>query len=435
MNIPIRARRAAVTLAALAATAAVPATASAATIPTNPTRIAASAPMVDDVLISIGLKPASSVTTDFSGGWQSWLTPYTQGIQSLGIQSQPCGFNLEALAAAQPDLIVGTQLPPSLGTYPSASCVSSFQAIAPTIFLTETYPPLNGAGQATSIWQNWTMSVASQLGRKKQADEVFAHMARRAAVIRPQVSGKVFAYVQMGSASTFNSANQYFSEEQPFIEDLGMKPFDPSTITSSCTNDPSPVDFCTTTDVSDEDLPDLSSANGILVLSAVGGIALSNSDVSTLTTNPLWTALPAVKNHHVAIGADYGAGTPLATSDLYSAAESMYGIKEFYATVGGKAINASLTLSPSRKLCWAIDPSKGKPKDELTITAGTQQTTLAADPKYTANNGVSSQSTGCMTATKALAKSIESKPAHTWLKLGTTEGSLKAGVPSIIASA
>jgi ABC-type Fe3+-hydroxamate transport system substrate-binding protein len=404
------------------------------TLPTNPTSIATSQEGVLDIMISIGMTPAYTNVRNELNSYAPYLLPYVKNIKSLGILGGSCSFNMEALAAAGPDLIIGSQF-----TNPPP-CLSQWQAIAPVVLLHQVYPPLNAAGQAESIWKNWTMDVAEQLGHVKQADEVFERTDRRAAAIRGQVEGKTIAYMQMDTASTWNTANQYFNGMQPFVQDLGMKPFDPSIVDPSCTNDPTPVTFCLTASESNEDLSELSSADAIIVLASANGNAFTGSDIQNFISNPLWTTLPAVKDHHSTIGYDIGGGSPQAVANLYDAVESMFGIKEYFTTLSNSsAVNASLTLNPgTKKLCWAVDPvGRSRPNVPLTLTAGGKvgapMVTLASAPTYTPSQ-LTYQTNGCTTLSSSFESEIVHSPSNIRLSLGSAHGNLKHGAPSTVVS-
>ena len=203
-----------------------------------------------DGLIAIGLKPACAV-----GPFTPPISAYTNGVVNLGNSVAGTDFNVEALAACAPTTIVAPSYDNSgAGSYFDTAAAAE-RGLAPTIFFNQPNPPVNDAGQAQSTWKDWLHSFADQLGKRQQANQVIALLDLRAGAIRGQIAGKSIALIDMDSASTFDTANNYLPLASIYVEDLHLKNFllPASDWSSGCLS--TPVEACYSNTISTEELP------------------------------------------------------------------------------------------------------------------------------------------------------------------------------------
>lgn len=393
-----------------------------------------------DIVTSLGLRPLASVSSTATG-WLPTFGPYSAGVKNLG-EDGSATASLETLAAARPKTIIA----------PDAyrqTIGKSLSAIAPTIYYNSTsIPATTGSGQIVSDWKLWLYQVASQIGRGAQANEVVANLANQAAAIKGQTGGKTLAYVRLGSASTWNSGNDYLPVSQVYVQDLGLKNFQlpSSDFDAGCGLKDTPPQGCQSSKLSMEVLPTLSSAAAILVQENAFGA----SDVDTFKSNPLFAGLPAVKDGHLAEGAFFTRLGPLGVAYEYTAVAKALGLKQFHARVSGDTpAKVSLTLDPSgNRLCWAVEPAaSSKPNKEISLASGDKKSkiTLTKAPQYTqfpaslSSVGIQSpsdvryQATGCGHAPDALASSLQSSPPTVHLDFGGGKGTVESGADSVIA--
>jgi ABC-type Fe3+-hydroxamate transport system substrate-binding protein len=410
-----------------------------------PSGIATVDDYLPDIIASLGLRPEASVST-LPTGWLPAFQPYSKGVVNLG-EDPTATSSLELLATTHPKLII------SPAAYES-TIGPELSAIAPTIYYDTTpLPFVTSSGQVASDWKLFLYQVASQIGRDKQADEVVAHMATRAAAISGQTAGKTLAYVRLDSASTWKTGNNYLPVAQVFVQDLGLKNFQlpSSDYSSGCGLNANPPQGCQSSDLSEEELPTLSSASAVLVQDN----ALGSSDISTFETNPLFANLPAVKSGHVAEGAFFTRVGPLGVAYEYSAIVQALGLREYYAqlpvgtTSSGTTTNVSFTVNPSTsRFCWAVQPANGtKPPVALTLSylsgGKVLVRTLSKSPQYSeipsslSSVGIETPSdpqylaSGCMSS-PALAKWLASSPSSVRVQFGTGQTTTHSGVPPVI---
>ncbi len=131
----------------------------------DPQRIAVLAGDELDALCALGLQSriVAAALPDGSGAQPSYLGTVVRDVPGAGTRSAP---DLAAIAAAKPDLILGSQAltPDSYG---------ALSAIAPTVF----------SAAPGAIWQDNLRMVGAATGRLRAADELirgFADQARKA---------------------------------------------------------------------------------------------------------------------------------------------------------------------------------------------------------------------------------------------------------------
>ena len=399
-------------------------------------RIATDNDIALDVLIAVGATPACA-TGDTSTSFDPLLVPYTSNVTNLGESVQGSDFNVEALAKCAPKLIVAPsydQQSPDNTYYKTAEKAEN--GIARTVFFDQPNPPVDGTGQVTSTWKNWLHAVADLVGRREQANQVIANLDRRAAAIRGQVQGKTIALVSLSTASAFDAANSYLPLATVYVQDLGAKNFayPAKDYPAGCLDDAKPT-ACYTNDLSMEKLPDLGSADAILVQS----LLTASKDVTTFESNPLFAALPPVKSGHLAKTESFTDTGPLGVDFEYTEIENAFQLKEFSAQAAGGT--ASLTLDPaSSRLCWAAQPAPGtgKPAGPISVAVGSSTLTLAGSPAYSAaettyqTKPATFLATGCSTVSSAIGQALLTSAGTVTLSFAGGKGALKPGAASIV---
>lgn len=415
------------------------------TWPKGATRVAVEDDYLPDIVTALGLKPVAAISDPTPSGWMPAFQPFASGVTSLG-EIAGSTDNLEALASVKPQAIIA---PASL----QATAGSDLSAVAPTIYYDATpLPAVNSAGQVISAWKLWLYQVATQIGRVKQANQVVTNLGVRAAAIRGQAGGQTFAYLRLNTTSTWLTGNDNLPVSQVFIQDLGMKNIElpASDYAAGCAAGDTPPIDCQSNALSMEVLPSLSSAKAIIVQDN----GSSSSDISTFETNPLYTALPAVKSGNVAESSFYTRLGPLGVGYAYSSVVTALKLHEDHTTLaGGNANgNASLTFNPAtKKVCVAAAPTGGKhPTQPFLLTLGTTSPapalTLAEKPRYTATPQTSTSvgittatqhqytTMSCATAKGKLVTALNKTPRKVGVTLGTSHGTIASGAAAVVAS-
>lgn len=77
-----------------------------------------------EALLALGVKPVGAVKSWLGDPWYDHITDQMEGVQVVGVESQ---VNIEAIAALQPDLIIGNKMR-------QEDVYQQLSAIAPTVF-------------------------------------------------------------------------------------------------------------------------------------------------------------------------------------------------------------------------------------------------------------------------------------------------------------
>src|SRR5687768_5119131 len=93
-------------------------------IPSPPERVVVLDTGELDSLVALGVTPVGAVSTDVATGFLSHLQEPAEGVQEVGTIGEP---NLEAIAAAQPDLILSSKVR-------HEALYDELSQIAPTVF-------------------------------------------------------------------------------------------------------------------------------------------------------------------------------------------------------------------------------------------------------------------------------------------------------------
>lgn len=138
-------------------------------VPAHPERVAVlDWHMLVDTVVALGVAPVAV------GGVPSWLSGHEalEGVLELAPNFE---FDLEALVAARPDLIVAAE-------WQIDEIGDALQQIAPTVFIP------NGIG-----WEETTRQLGRVLGREEVAEQAVAAVYAKAERLEPQLQGKTVA--------------------------------------------------------------------------------------------------------------------------------------------------------------------------------------------------------------------------------------------------
>jgi iron complex transport system substrate-binding protein len=160
------------------------------TVPEEPVRVVSVGVTEQDILLQLGVVPVA--VTEWYGEKPFATWPWAEellGDAEPEVLSTSDGFELERIAALQPDLIIGTNAGLTQKDYDLLS------QIAPTI------PSVEGSTRYFSSWQDQTLQVARALGREDDGqalvDQVGAKYAAVAAA-HPDWEGMTATFSQGG---------------------------------------------------------------------------------------------------------------------------------------------------------------------------------------------------------------------------------------------
>lgn len=123
---------------------------------------------LDDVL-TLGITPVGIALPEGADGQPSYLRDKLDGVADVGITSSP---NIEAIAALQPDLILGSKLRVD-------QLYGQLAAVAPTVFSIRPGFP----------WKENFLLVADALGEEEQAEQVLNDYQAKADEVRESLDG------------------------------------------------------------------------------------------------------------------------------------------------------------------------------------------------------------------------------------------------------
>ncbi|MCS6828838.1 MAG: iron-siderophore ABC transporter substrate-binding protein [Caldilinea sp.] len=184
------------------------------TIPSEPKRVLSLGFNDQDPILAMGVTPIGVRYWfgDQPNGVWPWATSYIQGDPPV-LLNMPYGeLNYEAIAALQPDLIIGVSAGFTEQEYATLS------EIAPTIAQSDAYVNFGVP------WQEQTLVIGRALGKEALAKEKVAEMEERFAALRAQYPG--FAGKTAVIASLSSDGQFLFSGEQHermrFLTSLGF---------------------------------------------------------------------------------------------------------------------------------------------------------------------------------------------------------------------
>ena len=188
-------------------------------IPAAPERVATISWVNADVSLALGVVPVGMPTNSFganAAGSTDWFDTALDeaGGETPEMYSETDGINTEAIAALEPDLIVGAYSGMTQEEYETLS------KIAPTIAMPE------GDAAFGTAWQDSTRLIGEALGRSEQADELITDVEgqiEQVAADHPDITGTSFVF---GSVDP-SAAEQIYAytgvDNRPrFLEQLGM---------------------------------------------------------------------------------------------------------------------------------------------------------------------------------------------------------------------
>ncbi len=140
-------------------------------IPRTPERIVVLTNEATEALLALGIKPVGAANSWLGDPWYDHIAPLMEGVTPVGKEDQP---NLEAIAALQPDLILGTKMR-------HEKIYGQLSQIAPTVF-SET---IRGK------WQENFMLWAEAVNRKAEGEHLLAEWDQRLEHFRQQAGDKL----------------------------------------------------------------------------------------------------------------------------------------------------------------------------------------------------------------------------------------------------
>ncbi|MFB9277015.1 ABC transporter substrate-binding protein [Cohnella cellulosilytica] len=244
-------------------------------IPANPQRIVVLNYMPIDHLLSLGIQPVAVATMD-GLNYPPYLKDRLQGAEPLGDGSEP---NLEAILAAQPDLIIA-----HAGWH--AEVYDSLSKIAPTVL--QDFP---------SDKIEWFKETAALFGKEAEAEEIVQAFKKKAEEAKNKlaeagVNTQTVAIMRVRDKQLqiFKIAEEHegelFGTENLLQEWLGL---------SSPNTDGLEFNFGLAT-LSWELMPEIDPDHIFMLTYPEQG---SEAELKELQNNVLWRNLKAVKNNHV----------------------------------------------------------------------------------------------------------------------------------------
>ncbi|WP_032389026.1 ABC transporter substrate-binding protein [Rhodococcoides fascians] len=132
-------------------------------VPDNPLRVVTLEPVELDTTVALGIVPVGTAVLSETAGVPPYLGTEAAGIATVGTVAEP---TIEDIAAAQPDLILGTETR-------HAQYYDQLSAIAPTVFIASQSDP----------WRDSVRFVGRVLGKEAKAEELLTAYDDRCAEI------------------------------------------------------------------------------------------------------------------------------------------------------------------------------------------------------------------------------------------------------------
>lgn len=190
------------------------------TIDKAPQRVATIAWVNQDVVLALGVVPVGIAATDFGGNDNQSTDWFDEALKENGGDepakwTETDGLDFQAIAAAEPDLIVGVYSGMTEEDYKRLS------EIANTIA-----PPKNTPDFGTP-WEETTRIIGKALGRDDQAEDLITSVEKQvtqAAEDHPELKGKTFIYGTVDpSAEEQISIYTEIDNRPRFLKSLGME--------------------------------------------------------------------------------------------------------------------------------------------------------------------------------------------------------------------
>ncbi|WP_371832481.1 ABC transporter substrate-binding protein [Rhodococcoides fascians] len=132
-------------------------------VPDNPLRVVTLEPVELDTTVALGIVPVGTAVLSETAGVPPYLGTEAADIATVGTVAEP---TIEDIAAAQPDLILGTETR-------HAQYYDQLSAIAPTVFIASQSDP----------WRDSVRFVGRVLGKEAKAEELLTAYEDRCAEI------------------------------------------------------------------------------------------------------------------------------------------------------------------------------------------------------------------------------------------------------------
>lgn len=184
-----------------------------------PERVATVSWVNADVSLALGVVPVGMPTNSFganAAGSTDWFDAELEkvGGEMPEMYSETDGINTEAIAALEPDLIIGAYSGMTEEEYETLS------KIAPTIAMPEGDAPFGTA------WQDSTRLIGEALGRTDQAEELIGDVEgqiEQVAVDHPEIKGTSFVFGNVDPSAAEQIYAYTGVDNRPrFLEQLGM---------------------------------------------------------------------------------------------------------------------------------------------------------------------------------------------------------------------
>ncbi|WP_209280903.1 iron-siderophore ABC transporter substrate-binding protein [Kocuria sp. JC486] len=160
------------------------------TIDEEPKRVATIAWVNQDVVLALGVVPVGIAETDFGGNENKSTDWFDDALAEKGGEqptkwSETDGLDFQAIAAAEPDLIIGVYSGMTQEDYDKLSEIANTVA-----------PPADTAPFGTP-WEETTRLIGEALGRDQEAEDLVSSVEEKiskAAEENPDLAGKTFIY-------------------------------------------------------------------------------------------------------------------------------------------------------------------------------------------------------------------------------------------------
>lgn len=189
-------------------------------ITAEPRRVATVSWVNQDVCLALGVVPVGMAAVDFGGNAQKstdWFDAALEkidGAERPTVWSEADGLDVQAIAAAEPDLLLAVYSGITQEDYERLS------KIAPTVAYPKDVPAFG------TSWQQSTEIIGRALGRSEQAEQLVADLEKQiadTAAKHPQLKGASFIYGTVDPAAADQISIYTDVDNRPkLMEQLGM---------------------------------------------------------------------------------------------------------------------------------------------------------------------------------------------------------------------
>ncbi|MHC0038203.1 ABC transporter substrate-binding protein [Pseudoneobacillus sp. C159] len=130
-----------------------------------------------EALLAMGVKPVGAVQSWTGHPWYEHIADEMDGVENVGLESQ---VNVEAIAALQPDLIIGNKMR-------QEEIYNQLKAIAPTVF----------AETLRGDWQENFKLYAKAINKEEKGQEVLDHYNNHIASLKEKLGNQTNMKVSM----------------------------------------------------------------------------------------------------------------------------------------------------------------------------------------------------------------------------------------------